>query len=322
VRLKIKQFMAVAGLAVMEAVRQPLCLLLLLTVVLFTGLLPFLITYSFGESGKLVRESGLALHMVSGLLMGAFLAGTAFEQYGKQDAAASILSKPIGRSLFFLARFTGIALAMLAYSAAVGIAVMLASRAAAAEYSTDWQAAGPLLSAPFCALLYAGINNYFTRRPFVSFAWGLTLFALLAAAVIAACFPAEGMAGGLANTIPWNILPAIALSTLSILLITAIASAVATRAATLATLGLCLMIFLTGLISDYLYVRLGTDAFAGRAVHFLLPNWQHFWAAEVLTEGGSIPWAYVRSVFYYTGLYLAGVLCLGTFLFRGVEIKA
>ena len=321
-RLKIKQFMTVAGLSVMESVRQPLCLLLLLTVVLFTGLLPFLITYTFGESGKLVRESGLALHMVSGLLLGAFLAGTAFAEYGRRDTASSILSKPVGRPLFFLARFTGIALAMLAYSTAVGIAVMLSSRAAVAEYGTDWQAAGPLLSAPLFALLFAGINNYFTRRPFVSFAWGLMLFALLAAAVIAALSPAEGMAGGIANTIPWKILPAIVLSTLAILLITAIASAIATRAATLATLGLCLVIFLIGLISDYLYTRLGADSMAGRLVYFLLPNWQHFWAAEVLTEGGAIPWVYVRSVFYYAGLYLAGVLCLGTFLFRGVEIKA
>ncbi len=321
-RLKIKQFVTVAGLAVLEAVRQPLCLLLLLTVVIFTGLLPFLITYSFGESGKMVRESGLALHMVSGLLLGAFLAGTAFAEYGRQDTASSILSKPVGRGLFFLARYTGIALAMLAFSAAAGIAVMLASRVAAAEYGTDWHAAGPLLAAPFCALAFAGINNYFTKRPFVSFAWGLMLFALLAAAVIAAFFPAEGMEKGIANTIPWRILPAVALSTLSILLITAIASAIATRFAALPTLGFCLVIFLVGLISDYIFARLGTESFAGRAVYYLLPNWQHFWAAEALAEGGVISWVYVRAVFYYAGLYLAGVLCLGTFLFRGVEIKA
>ena len=67
--LRIRQFLTMAGLTAVEAIRQPICLLLTTACVVLTALIPLLTLHNFGEDGKLARDSGLAFHLVFGLLV-------------------------------------------------------------------------------------------------------------------------------------------------------------------------------------------------------------------------------------------------------------
>jgi hypothetical protein len=53
----------------------------------------------------------------------------------------------------------------------------------------------------------------------------------------------------------------------------------------------------------------------------LVPDWQHFWVCDALNAGGRIPWRYVMQAGVYGLLYLVGVICIGLFSFKNVEMK-
>jgi hypothetical protein len=110
--------------------------------------------------------------------------------------------------------------------------------------------------------------------------------------------------------------------TIALLVLAALALALSTRLALVPTITACSLVFLAGLVSDYLFGRhAGTEAWAA-ALYAILPNWQHFWLADAVHEGRHIPLSYILQSFAYAGLYLAGVLCLGAVSFRHAEVKA
>jgi hypothetical protein len=321
-RLQLKQFTTLAGMTAIETLRQPICLLLVATCVLFITILPFFLTHTMGEEGKLVRDSALAFHFVCGLVLGSYASCTSITREIRHGTAAAVLSKPVHRSTFFLAKFTGIGVVMLLFSAAVTIATLLSARAAAESFHIDWWAAGPLLAATPLAFALAGLKNYFTRQPFVSNAFGLLLFALVIAFVVTAFVGEDGAWGTFGSAVPWPIAPGSVLVTLAILVLCAIAAALSTRLDALSTLALCSVVFMVGLMSDYLFGRHAAASHVAAFFYAVIPNWQHFWAADALTAGGTVPWSYVARVGVYALLYLAGVLCLGILAFRRMEIKA
>ena len=53
----------------------------------------------------------------------------------------------------------------------------------------------------------------------------------------------------------------------------------------------------------------------------LLPNWQHFWMADALTAGGSIPWSYVAQAAVYATAWTGGLLCVALALFDQMEVR-
>lgn len=321
-RLRAKQFLTITGLTAVEALRQPICLLLVTTCVAFIAFLPFLITHTLGDSDKLVRDSALALHFVCGLLLGGYSACSSLAHELRRGTAASVLSKPVCRETFFLAKYCGVAIAMVLFCAAMSLATILATRTSAMDFGIDWWAAGPLLAAIPVAFALAAVKNYFTKRPFVSSAFGLLLFALIVSFVITGFVDPRGEWVPFGSGLPLKIIPASVLITFAILVLCAVAVSLATRLDTVSTLTLCSAVFILGLMSDYLFGRhAGEHAWAG-LLHTVIPNWQHFWAADALTGEGIVPWAYVLHAGSYALLYLAAVLCLGMLAFKRLEIKA
>jgi len=88
------------------------------------------------------------------------------------------------------------------------------------------------------------------------------------------------------------------------------------------TLAICSVVFLLGLMSDYLFGRVAAQNKLAAFLYAVLPNWQHFWMTDALSGDGTIPWVYVVRVAGYALFYLAGVLCWGILAFRRMEVKA
>jgi hypothetical protein len=318
-----------AGLTAVEAIRQPICLLLTTTCVVLTALIPLIAMHNFGEDGKLVRDSGLAFHLVFGLFVAGYAACSSLATEMRSGTASAVLSKPVGREVFFLAKFVGVAIVVVAFSACATLTTLLSERVAEKFYSipeltgyiTDWQTGTILILAPFVAYLIAGAINYVARRPFGSTAFGLVFLCLLAAAFVAGFFDRTGHRAPFDLAVEWRILPASLLVTLALIVLSAIAMAMSTRLSTVPTLTFSGAILAAGLMSDY---WLGEKAAISRIAGFfyrIIPNWQHFWLSDALSNGGTIPWTYVIGAAFYAAAYSAGILCLGLLSFRHVEMK-
>lgn len=165
----MRQFRNIAVNAFMELVRQPVFLLLLTGSVLFEIFLAVPYYFALGDEMKLVKTSALAVMLLSGLLGAVLSASASLAREIRGGTALAVLSKPVGRAQFLLAKFAGLAAGMtlLAYVNMIG--VMLASWMAFDAYGkTNVLAIGIFGGAIALAYLLAGFSNYFLRRPFVS----------------------------------------------------------------------------------------------------------------------------------------------------------
>lgn len=321
-RQVLQSFAAMAGLALREMLRQPLTLLLMTSAVAGIGLMPILTTHTLGEAEKMIADNALALHFFLGLLLAGTAACQSLSGDIRRGTAATILSKPVGRVAFLLAKFAGIAGGMLLFSAVATPASMIAMRASALPYAIDWPVALPLLAAIPVAFAAAAAVNYLTRRPFVSDAIGLLAVAVLLAFVVAGLQPKEGeTAARFGGFYTWDLVPVNALIAMALLLLAAIALALATRLDVVPTVTLCGVVFLVGLMSDHLFGRHAAHSRIAAAFYAVVPNWQHFWVVDALHLGVRVPASYLAWAGAYAGLYLIGILALAIFSFRSTEVK-
>jgi len=325
----LRQFAALSTLTALEAIRQPICLLLTTTCLLLIALTPLLIMYKFGEDGKLVRDSALAYHLVFGVLFAGYAASSCLAREVKSGTASAVLSKPVSRELLFLAKFVGVAVVVLAFSLCIGMATLLSERVAEKfvltsrllGYLTDWQTGRLLLAVPAAAYIAAGLINYRAKRPFQSTAFALLLLFVLLAFVVSGFFERTGEVAPFDFRVQWRILPASGLIAMALIVLSAIAMSLSTRLQAVPTVTFCVALLVLGLMSDYLFGRTCESSKPAAFLYGLLPNWQHFWACDALNQGGTIPWRYVLNVGVYAAAYSAGVLCLGLLSFRHVEMK-
>lgn len=319
-RLTLRQLWLVSHLTALETMRQPVCLLLTATCLSLMALLPLLIAYQFGEDGKLVRDSALALHSVFGLCVAGYAAGSALSREIRSGTAATILSKRITRETFFLAKFLGVCAVVLFFSLCAAIGTLLSERAAPKMHIADSLTGGLFAAVPAVAFAAAGIVNYRRRTSFVTnaFAWLLGLLALVF--VVTAALDRAGRWTSFGSLMAWRLLPASVLVTLLLVALSAIALSLSTRLSPAPALGLLAAVFALGLMSDHVFGRFAAGSVPAAVLYGVIPNWQHFWLADALTGGGTISWSYVALAGAYAALYIAGVLFLGLLAFRRAEI--
>src|SRR5580693_9058971 len=157
----MRQFINIAINAFMELVRQPIFLLLMTGSVLFEIFLAVPYYFAFGDEMKLVKTSSLAVMLLTGLFGAVLSASASLAREIRTGTALAVLSKPVGRAQFLVAKFAGLAaaLAVLAYVNMVG--VMLASWMAFDAYGkTDLPAIGIFTAGIAIAYILAGFSNF------------------------------------------------------------------------------------------------------------------------------------------------------------------
>jgi hypothetical protein len=320
----MRQFFTIATNAFMELIRQPVFLLLMTASVFFEIFLAVPSYFAFGDEPKLVENSALATMLLSGLLGAVLSASASLAREIRTGTALAVLSKPVGRAQFFLAKYTGLvaALTMLSYVNLIG--VLLASRMAFDAYGkTDLPAIGIFAAGVVLAYALAGFSNFFLRRPFVSDAvFALVVFATLAAFLIFR-FTRQMESVGTVAQVDWRLVPAGILILFALWILAALALACSTRLDTIPTLAVCSAFFLIGLMSDYFF---GRRAEAGEwwasTLYTVVPNWQLFWFADVLDmDKSTFQWGYIGKAFAYMAAYAGAVLAVGTALFEERELS-
>jgi len=344
----------------MELVRQPVFLLLMTCSAVFNVFLATVPYFGFGDDPKLVKDSTLAVMVLSGLF-GAVL-----------NASASVAHE----------LRSGPALAVLTYVNA--LSALLASRMAYDAYGdADTRAFGIFCGALALGHVAAGFINYFLRRPFVANAvLAVVIMATLAFVVIVNFTKTTNRFGYSPNEVDWRLVPAAILILFALLVLAGLALACSTRFEMIPTLAICTGIFLLGLMSDYLFGRLAEPVWmaslpaelnnpllegdqkkllneivekydkdkdgrldlveqkalkpedkqrlsqagmGGRwwasLLYTVVPNWQLFWLADALEGKNKIPWSYVGRAFGYVIGYLGASLALGLVLFEERELS-
>jgi ABC-type transport system involved in multi-copper enzyme maturation permease subunit len=320
----MRQFRNIAVNAFMELIRQPIFLLLMTGSVLFEIFLAVPYYFAFGDEPKLVENSVLAVMLLAGLFGAVLSASSSLAREIRSGTALAVLSKPVGRSQFLLAKFAGLAAALTVLTYVNMIGVLLASRMAFDAYGkTDLPAIGIFGGGILLAYALAGFSNFFLRRPFVSDAvFAMLVFTTLAAFIVFQ-FTKQMESMGTVAVVNWNLVPAGILILFALWILAAVALACSTRFDTIPTLAICSAVFLVGLMSDYFFgIPAAKGSWWASTLYSVVPNWQLFWLADAIDTGKStFQWAYVGKALAYAVCYAGAALAVGTALFEERELN-
>jgi len=320
----MRQFLTIATNAFMELIRQPVFLLLMTASVLFEIFLAVPYYFALGDDTKLVTTSALAVMLLSGLFGAVLSASSSLAREIRTGTALAVLSKPVGRRQFFLAKYAGLAAALLVLSYVNLVGLLLASWMAFDAYGkTNVPALAIFCGGVVVAYILAGFSNFFLRRTFVSDAV-LTLMATVTlSAFLIFRFLRQMQSLGVEASVDWRLVPAGILILFALWILAALALACSTRLDTIPTLAICSAFFLAGLMSDYFFgVRAEAGKWWASTLYTVVPNWQLFWLADALDMGKStFHWGYVAKAFAYVVAYAGAALAVGIALFEERELS-
>jgi ABC-type transport system involved in multi-copper enzyme maturation permease subunit len=318
----MRQFITIAINAFMELVRQPVFLLLMTSSAVFEIFLATPYYFAFGDEPKLVKNSTLAVMLLSGLLGAVLSASASLARELRLGTALAVLSKPVGRPQFLLAKYVGLALALTVLTYVNLLAALLASRMAFDAYGgVDLFAWAIFALGLIAAYSLGGFSNFFLRRPFVSDAVFGMLVTLTVAFVVINFYSKEVKPQPFAAGVDWRLIPAAVLILFALWILAGVALACSTRLDMIPTLAICSAVFLIGIMSDYLFGR-RAGSWWGSVLYTITPNWQLFWLADALDSGKTtFHWGYVAKAFAYAAGYIGAVLAVAVMLFEDRELS-
>lgn len=308
----------------MELVRQPIFLLLMTSTAAFEVFLAVPYYFALGDEPKLVKNSVLAVMLLAGLFGAVLSASASLAREIRSGTVLAVLSKPVGRTQFLLAKFTGLAGALTLMTYVNTIAALIASRMAFDSYgSTDLAALGIFGGAVALAYLLGGFSNFFLRRPFVSDAVIALVPLVTLALFLIVQFTKQKQSLGVFAAVDWRMIPAAVLILFALWILASLALACSTRLDMIPTLAVCSALFLLGLMSDYFFGRpAARGEWWASALYTVTPNWQLFWLADVLETGKQVPfWGYVGRALGYAACYIGAILALAVWLFDERELS-
>jgi len=269
----MRQFVTIATNAFMELVRQPVFLLLMTCSAVFEIFLATPYYFAFGDEPKLVKNSALAVMLLAGLFGAVLSASASLAREIRAGTALAVLSKPVGRAKFLLAKFAGLMAALAVLTYVNLIAALLASRMAFDAYGeTDLFAWGIFALGLVVAYAVGGFSNFFLRRPFVSDTVVSLLVMVTVAFIVINFFDQHAKPRAFGTGVDWRMIPAAVLILFALWILAGLALACSTRLDMIPTLAICSALFLLGIMSDYLF---------GRRAE---PVWKHDLTEEVTSS--------------------------------------
>lgn len=289
------QLLAIARNTFIESMRQPIFFVLVMVAGIMQVFNTLLSSYSMGYTekmevsgdNKMLLDMGLATVMVCATLLAAFVATSVISRELENKTALTVISKPVGRPLFVLGKYLGIACSILVAGIIMLVFFQFAIRHAVMSTARD-TVDGPVVMFGSTALLIAlglGIwGNYFYGWVFSSTCIG----ALLPLSLIA-----YGLTLMISKDWAWqpvgtDFKPQIMIASggvlLALMVLTAIAVACSTRLGQVMTIVVAAGFFLLGLLSNHM---LGRPAFDNRSVGRVASVVAHRLDTESMNKAGN-----------------------------------
>jgi len=306
-----------------ETLRQPVYAIIIIAALLLFIISPSLTMYTMSDDNKLLRELGLSTLFLTSLFIAIFSAsGTVAEEIANKTII-TVLSKPVQRPIFIIAKFLGVTAAVLLAHYICTIALLMAIRHGVMETSADtidWTVITVGAVIVVLTLLLSAFFNYVYDWRFSSTA--VVLFALFASLgiVFLSLVDRNWQFNPHDNGINALDVYGSILLLLGAVIIVALAVAISSRFNIVVTLSACLGLFLLGLISDYVFGRFAQTQLWAKIGRFLVPNLQVFWISDAIYEGSAVPAKYVIIGASYALCYTIAILFIAIALFQRRQV--
>ena len=318
-----KRLFIIAKNTFIETLRQPVYAVIVFAALFLFLISPSLTMYTMSDDNKLLREIGLSTLFLASLFIAIFAAAGAVAEEIENKTITTVLTKPVQRPIFIIAKFLGVSAAVALAHYICTIALLMAIRHGvmlSVNDTSDWTVISTAAVAVIVAFLLSAFFNYVYDWKFSSTA--IVLLAMFATVIIVFLYfidrnwqfnPKEN---GI-NTL--DVYGAVLLL-LAAIVIVALAVAFSARFNIVVTLSACIGIFLLGLISDYTFGRFAETEWWAKIGRFLVPNLQIFWISDAIYEGSEVPLKYILISASYALCYTAGILALAVAFFQRRQV--
>jgi len=340
-----------------EIIRQPVYAIIIVAALFLLFISPSLTMYTMSDDNKLLREIGLSTLFLTSLFIAIFSASGAVAKELENKTITTVLSKPIRRPIFIIAKFFGVVAAVVLAHYICTIALLMAIRHGVLETVNDphdWTVITMAAVVFVATFLLSAFFNYAYDWKFSSTAIVLTgIFATLGI-VFLSFIDRQWQFNPQDNGINAVDIYGSVLLLLAAIIIVALAVALSARFNIVVTLSACIGFFLLGLVSDYAFGRLkgyevknlqsGQYEFFeandlpedddkydlenkvpqrylwGQIGRFLVPNLQIFWISDAIYEGSQVPLKYIAISASYALCYTTAILALAIALFQRRQV--
>lgn len=306
-----------------ETIRQPVYAIIIFVALLLFFISPSLTMYTMDDDNKLLREIGLSTLFLTGLFIAIFSAAGVVAEEIENKTVTTVLTKPVQRPIFIIAKFLGVGAAVVLAHYICTIALLMAIRHGILETvndTHDWtviSAAAVIISLTF---LLSAFFNYTYDWRFLSTAIVLTAVFATCAIILLYFIDRNWKFNPKDNGFNTFDIYGSVLLLLAVIIIVALAVALSARFNMVITLSACVGLFLLGLVSDYTFGRLAEAHLWAKICYFLVPNLQIFWISDAIYEGSAVPAKYIAISAFYALCYTTAILSLAIALFQRRQV--
>jgi hypothetical protein len=319
----MNKLLTIAKNTFIETLRQPVYAIIIVSALFLLFLSPSLTMYTMSDDNKLLREIGLSTLFLTSLFISIFSASGAVAKELENKTIMTVLTKPVQRPVFIIAKFFGVASAVILAHYICTIAMLMVIRHGVLETVNDphdWTVIAAGGAIVVTVLLLSAFFNYAYDWKFSSTAIVLTgIFATLGIVFLAFINP-QWQFNPAENGIDAVDVYGSVLLLLAGIVIAALAVALSSRFNIVVTLSACIGVFLLGLVSDYAFGRFAESQLWARIGRFLVPNLQIFWISDAIYEGSQVPLKYIVITASYALCYTTAILALAVALFQRRQV--
>ncbi|MGE5297266.1 MAG: ABC transporter permease subunit [Solirubrobacterales bacterium] len=317
------KLIAIAKNTFVETLRQPVYAVIIAAALLLFLISPALSMYTMDDDNKLLREIGLSTLFLTSLFVAIFSASGAVSIEMENKTILTVLTKPVQRPIFILAKFLGVvaAVALAHYVCTIGLLMTIRHGVLSTASDThDWTVIGSAAVVAVVTVLLSAFFNYAYDWKFTSTAVVVGAILATLALVFLALIDRNWQFAPAKNGIQRLDVYAAILLFMGAVVISAIAVAISARFNVVVTLSACIGVFLLGLISDYVFGRFAGTHLWALVGRFLVPDLQIFWISDAIYEGSVVPFRYILVSAGYALSYTLGILAVAVALFQRRQI--
>lgn len=286
-----EQTIAIIRNTFFESIRQPIMLVVLLISTIMIILSNPLSAFTMANDQRMLIDIGMATVFLCGALLAAFIATTVLGQEIENRTALTVISKPVGRPIFVLGKFFGVAGALALATLYMSLVFMLVELHAVLQTVRD-----PLhlpvltfgIGAAVIGIISAVWCNYFYNKVFASSVICFITPLLALAYFFSLMFSHDFTPQAISTSFKGQLWMALFGVFMSITVLTAIAITTSTRLGQVMTLTITIGVFLGGLLSDWYF---------GQKIQGMEKVWLQRASLQDLTHSEE----YVRTVHMYGG---------------------
>ena len=166
-----QQILTLSRNTFIEAIRQPVFVILIIAGSIFLWLNSHLAAYTLDDDNKMMIDLGLSMLFLVGLLLAAFTATGVLSAEIENQTVLTVISKPVSRPMFVLGKFFGVAAALTVAYWTLMMSFLLIVRHQVLQTASDpidWPVVLLAAFAFLAAVAVAALGNYLYHWVFTS----------------------------------------------------------------------------------------------------------------------------------------------------------